>query len=206
MQESRVRCLGWKDPLEKEMATHSSTLALRIPWTEEPGGPQSTGSQNVNHDWAPTSFAFILGPECHAYSTSFEGQGGRIIHFPITLLALTWLPGGRPARRRLQEIRSLGPLSRGSTMGCLPCLLPTSHCQGSVLLAFQRLIVKCSANAVSYEPISQSRAWILRERVKITVVSSDGSRRNCVLLVVLFAGRGFRGTGMGKCTSWPFWK
>ena len=155
---------------------------------------------------SPTSFAFILGPECHAYSTSFEGQGGRIIHFLITLLALTWLPGGRPARRRLQEIRSLGPLSRGSTMGCLPCLLPTSHCQGSVLLAFQRLIVKCSANAVSYEPISQSRAWILRERVKITVVSSDGSRRNCVLLVVLFAGRGFRGTGMGKCTSWPFWK
>ena len=50
MQESRVRCLGWEDPLEKEMATHSSTLALRIPWTEEPGGPQSTGLQNVSHD------------------------------------------------------------------------------------------------------------------------------------------------------------
>ena len=41
---------GWKDPLEKEMATHSSILAWRIPWTEEPGGLQSTGSQRVGHD------------------------------------------------------------------------------------------------------------------------------------------------------------
>ena len=124
MQESQVQSLGWEDPLEKEMATHSSTLALRIPWTEEPGGPQSTGLQNVSHDWAPTSFAFILGPECHADSTSFEGRGGRIIHFLITLLALTWLPGGRPARRRLQEIRSLWPLSRGSTVGACPAYSP----------------------------------------------------------------------------------
>ena len=38
MQETRVRSLGWEDPLEKEMATHSSILAWRIPWTEEPGG------------------------------------------------------------------------------------------------------------------------------------------------------------------------
>ena len=44
-QETRVQFLGWKDPLEKEMATHSSILAWRIPWTEEPGGLQSMGSQ-----------------------------------------------------------------------------------------------------------------------------------------------------------------
>ena len=52
MQETRVRSLslGWEDPLEKEMATHSSILAWRIPWTEEPGGLQSTGSQRVGHD------------------------------------------------------------------------------------------------------------------------------------------------------------
>ena len=42
--------LGWGDPLEKEMATHSSILAWRIPWTEEPGGLQSTGLQRVGHD------------------------------------------------------------------------------------------------------------------------------------------------------------
>ena len=41
---------GWEDPLEKEMATHSSVLAWKIPWTEEPGGPQSIGSQRVGHD------------------------------------------------------------------------------------------------------------------------------------------------------------
>ena len=44
MWETWVRFLGWEDPLEKEMATHSSILAWRIPWTEEPGGLQSTGS------------------------------------------------------------------------------------------------------------------------------------------------------------------
>ena len=43
MQETRVRPLGWEDPLEKEMATHSSTLVWRIPWTEEPGGLQPMG-------------------------------------------------------------------------------------------------------------------------------------------------------------------
>ena len=45
LQETRVRSLGWEDPLEKEMATHSSTLAWEIPWTEEPGGLHSMGSQ-----------------------------------------------------------------------------------------------------------------------------------------------------------------
>ena len=50
MQETRVRSLGWEDPLEKEMATHSSILAWRIPWAEEPGGLQSMGSQRVRHN------------------------------------------------------------------------------------------------------------------------------------------------------------
>ena len=43
MQETQVQALGWEDPLEKEMATHSSILAWEIPWTEEPGGLQSMG-------------------------------------------------------------------------------------------------------------------------------------------------------------------
>ena len=45
-QETQVRSLGWKDPLEEEMATHSSVLAWEIPWTEEPGGLQSEGSHH----------------------------------------------------------------------------------------------------------------------------------------------------------------
>ena len=50
MQETRVQSLGWEDPLEKEMATHSGTLAWRIPWREEPGRLQSMGSQTVGQD------------------------------------------------------------------------------------------------------------------------------------------------------------
>ena len=50
MQETEVRSLGWEDLLEKEMATHSSILAWRVPWTGEPGRLQSTGSQRVGHN------------------------------------------------------------------------------------------------------------------------------------------------------------
>ena len=50
MQETWVQSLGWEDPLEEGMATHSSILAWRIPWTEDPGGIQSMGSQSIGHD------------------------------------------------------------------------------------------------------------------------------------------------------------
>ena len=49
-QETQVRFLGWEDPLEEGMVTHSSILAWRLPWTEEPGRLQSKGSQRVRHD------------------------------------------------------------------------------------------------------------------------------------------------------------
>ena len=49
VRETRVPSLGWEDPLEEEMATHSSILVWRIPWTEEPKGLQSMGSQGVGH-------------------------------------------------------------------------------------------------------------------------------------------------------------
>ena len=57
VQQTRVWSLGGEDPLEKEMVTHSSILAWRIPWTEEPSRLQSMGSQRVGHDWA-TSLHF----------------------------------------------------------------------------------------------------------------------------------------------------
>ena len=53
MPETWVRSPGQEDPLEKEMATHSSTLAWKIPWMEEPGRLQSMGLQRVAHDWIP---------------------------------------------------------------------------------------------------------------------------------------------------------
>ena len=65
MQETWVRFLGQEDPLEKEMATHSITLAWKVPWTEEPGRLQSMGSQRVGHDRATS-------PQC--FSTSLFTQ------------------------------------------------------------------------------------------------------------------------------------
>ena len=59
MQETQVQSLGWEDPLEKETATRSSTLAWKIPWTEEAGRLQSMGSQRVRHDQA-ASLSFTL--------------------------------------------------------------------------------------------------------------------------------------------------
>ena len=50
MQETQVRSLGWEDSLEKDMATHSITLAWKVPWTKEPGRLESMGSQRVRHD------------------------------------------------------------------------------------------------------------------------------------------------------------
>ena len=59
MWENQVWSLGWEDPLEKEMATHSWTLAWKIPWTEEPGRLQSMGSLKVRHGWATSLFTFM---------------------------------------------------------------------------------------------------------------------------------------------------
>ena len=66
VQETQVQFLGWEDPLEEGMATHSSILAWRIPWTEEPGRLQSLGSRTVGH---PSRISF-----CSAGS-KIEGEG-----------------------------------------------------------------------------------------------------------------------------------
>ena len=58
VQETRVWSLGWEDPLEKEMATHSSIPSWRIPWTEESGGLQSMGSRRVGRHWATNTLLF----------------------------------------------------------------------------------------------------------------------------------------------------
>ena len=58
MQETQVQSLGQEDAIEKGMATHSSILAWRIPWTEEPGELQSMGSPRVGHDWATNIYAY----------------------------------------------------------------------------------------------------------------------------------------------------
>ena len=64
MQETLVLLLGQEDPLEKEMATHSSILAWRVPWTEEPGRLQFIGSHRVRHDWS--DLAHTKASACHS--------------------------------------------------------------------------------------------------------------------------------------------
>ena len=73
MWETGVQSLGREDPLEKEMATHSSTLAWRIPWKEEPGRLQSMGSQRVGHDWVTllTYFTYLISDSMLFNSKTF---------------------------------------------------------------------------------------------------------------------------------------
>ena len=66
MWETWVQSLSREDLLEKEMATHSSTLAWKIPWTEESGRLQSMGSQTVRHDWATSPSFHFSGERIHA--------------------------------------------------------------------------------------------------------------------------------------------
>ena len=70
MWETQVQSLGWKEPLEKNMATHSSILAWRIPQTEEPHGLQSMGSQTVGHEWVTKTSTFLS--YIHTYSIIIE--------------------------------------------------------------------------------------------------------------------------------------
>ena len=87
MRETRVQSLGWEDPLEKEMAIHSSTHAWKIPWTEEPGRLQSMGLQRVGHDWA-TSL-------CHTsdnYTLFISWARGTSFQSLLLLLDLLSLP------------------------------------------------------------------------------------------------------------------
>ena len=64
IQETQVQSLGLEDPLEKGMETLSSVLASKIPWTEEPGGLQSMGSQRVGHDWVTNTHMYIADSQC----------------------------------------------------------------------------------------------------------------------------------------------
>ena len=85
MQETRVQSLGQEDPLEKEMATHSSTLAWKIPWTEEPGRLQSMGSQRVGNDWATSLslFTFMFSSVAQSCPTLCDPMNRRTPGLPV---------------------------------------------------------------------------------------------------------------------------
>ena len=111
LQETWVWSLGWEDRLEKEMTTHSSILACKIPWTEEPCGPQSMGSQRDGHDLAnklppPRRWAMLWNWSC-----------------PVLSAELFF-------RKELQETRSYS--SRSTCRGLCECYISMSlHCSCS---------------------------------------------------------------------------
>ena len=70
-----------EDPLEEEMATHSSILAWEVPWTEEPGGLQSTGSQTLRHDWR--DFACMVYMFSQIHTTTFWNVNLNFVNYMI---------------------------------------------------------------------------------------------------------------------------
>ena len=100
MWEIWVRSLGQEDPLEKEMATHSSILAWRIPWTEEPGGLQSMGLQRVGHNWvtSPTQYKKREGGLYFLWNVIITGG--------IKLCLIYWKWGKGPERCQLWNVGS----------------------------------------------------------------------------------------------------
>ena len=84
VQETQVWSLGGEDPLEKGMATHSNILAWRTPWTEEPGGLRTTGSQRVGHDWLSYTFTFHFAvvPSNHEFN-SLHGELSLCLWFAL---------------------------------------------------------------------------------------------------------------------------
>ena len=95
MQETWVQSLGQEHPLEKEMATHSSILAWRIPWSVEPGGLQSMGLRRLQNDWAANTFAHFHGRQVRISRSRIQVQGGL---FPNPLfLTLYYALNGNPS-------------------------------------------------------------------------------------------------------------
>ena len=119
IQETRVRSPGWDDLLEKGMATHSSILAWRIPWTEEPGGLQSMGSQRVGHECSDLarSTAQHAG---RAHGAGRPEQGGRETCKPDKRSALAAGPKARRMTKVEQEPICLGPKAGISPWDELP--------------------------------------------------------------------------------------
>ena len=87
--------LGWEDPLEEEMATQSSIIAWKTPWTEEPGRLQSMGSQRVRHDWATFTFGCSQGTRVTTFSSVTTGHNQNPLESELLQVrsASTWSAG-----------------------------------------------------------------------------------------------------------------
>ena len=110
--ETRVQSLGWEDPLEEGMATHSSILAWRIPWTEKPGELQSMRLQRVGHDWAIlTGFpgsSVVKNPPCQCRRHGFDAWVDKIPWRKKWQPTHVFLAGKSHGQRSLGELQFMG--------------------------------------------------------------------------------------------------
>ena len=145
--------LGQEDPLEKEMATHSSVLAWEIPWTEEPGGLQPMGSQRVRHNWLSKQQQWSI--------TKCRGRPGRVFHSLLSVVNSTWL----------QPLKHMGPPSgRGRWTVGSPRLNSTEHARSHIVDGSKRwLSIACSFWVFSrlieskFDPTYHPRLWKIEE-------------------------------------------
>ena len=115
-QETWVWSLGWEDPLEGKMATHSSILAWRIPWTEEPGGLPFIGSTRVGHAWAPMHPQSVLST---GGNTSHSSENA--VFPPILLTARLWSHGCRSSLLSFSTTLLFNLMSRDKKLTRVHC-------------------------------------------------------------------------------------
>ena len=133
MRETQVWSLGQEDPLEKEMATHSSILAWKVPWMEEPGRLQSLGLQRVGRDWA-TSLSLSVTKSCLTV-TPWTAAPQASLSYTISLSLL-----------KLMSIESVMP-SNHLVLWCLRLLLPSVFPSIRVLSKESALGIRWPASA-----------------------------------------------------------
>ena len=173
MQETWVRFLAWKDPLKKGMATHSSILAWRIPWTEEPGGLQSTGSQRVGHDWA-TSFSLTI--------QAFVGKVMSLLFNMLSRLVTPFLPRSKCLSTSWLQLPSAVILESKKIVShcfhCFPIYLPWSDGTDAMILVFWMLSFKPTFSLSSFtfikrlfhsSSLSAIREWLKKVKVILQI-------------------------------------
>ena len=140
MWETRVQSLGQEDLLEKEMATHSSNLAWKIPWLEEPGRLQSMGPQRVGHDWAASVSLLIVYPGSSPSSVLFQKHWGAAVSMSWSdmKVAQSYLTLCNPMHYRVHGILQARilewiaiPFSRASSQSRSPSSQPRDRTQVS---------------------------------------------------------------------------
>ena len=155
---------GWEDPLETEMATHSSILAWRIPWTEEPGGLQSLGSQRVGRSWKQLStstmycmFDCYKSMEWYHYYPHFTDEETFIKWLVQSHLTSQWLEPGFKPRQVVLWTTSSQPLGHAATSA------------RAEMLALHKTVCSCT------EPMGSARTELIFNNTSYKGLSNNYS-------------------------------